>query len=72
MSMSVCVCVYIFIYPTYNILYFISFAYGMCYKVSKLELPYQQGIHSVLLHELYLPTPQVANLPSQLDLKLRP
>ena len=56
--MSVCVCVYIFIYPICNILNLISFVYAMCHKVSKVELPYQQGTHIVLLYVLYLPTPQ--------------
>ena len=72
MSVCVCVCVYIFIYPIYNILNLISFVYVMCHKVSKVELPYQQGTHSVLLYVLYLPNPQVPNLPSLLDLKLGP
>ena len=44
----------------------------MCHKVSKVELPYQQGTHSVLIYVLYLPTPQVLNLPSLLDFKLGP
>ena len=58
MSMTVCVCVYIFIYPICNILNLISFVYVMCHKVSKVESPYQQGTHSVLLYVLYLPTPK--------------
>ena len=70
--MSVYVCVYMFIYPICNILNLISFVYVMCHKVSKVELPYQHGTHSVLLYALYLPTPQVPNLPFPLDLKPGP